>query len=446
MRGNAAIRLSEHFTVPRLLRFTFPTVIMLVLTMVYGVADGLFVSNLVGKTSFAAVNFIMPFLIILGCAGFMFGSGGSALIAKTLGQGNQKRANELFSMVVYAALLCGILLAAIGLVSVRPVAALMGAEGELLENSVLYGRVTLLALPFFILQYEFQCLFATAEKPKLGLLITAAAGLTNVLLDALFVAVFRWGVAGAAAATAFSQFVGGTIPLIYFGRENSSTLRLGKWKFDGKALLKACTNGCSELMSSISSALVSMLYNLQLMRLAGENGVAAYGVLMYVSDIFQAVFLGYAVGVSPVIGYHFGAQNDDEMKSLRRKSTALITAFSVLMFAASQLLAKPLSMIFVGYDQTLWDMTLYAFRIFSFSFLLTGFSIFGSAFFTALNDGVVSAVISFLRTFVFRCSMVIALPAIWELDGVWVSVVFAEALAAITTGLFLIGNQKKYRY
>ncbi len=446
MKNKVTIRLSEHFTFRRLLRFTFPSVAMLILTMIYGVVDGLFVSNLVGKTSFAAVNFIMPLLIILGCAGFMFGSGGSALIAKTLGQGNQKRANELFSMVVCAAALCGVLLAAVGAALVRPAAVLMGAEGELLENCVLYGRITLLALPFFILQYEFQCLFATAEKPKLGLAITAAAGLTNVILDALFVAVFRWGVAGAAAATAFSQFVGGVIPLLYFGRENSSALRFGKLKFDRRALLKACTNGCSELMSSVSSAVVSMLYNLQLMGLAGENGVAAYGVLMYVSDIFQAVFLGYAVGVSPVVGYHFGAQNHDEMKSLRRKSIALITIFSIAMFAAGQLLARPLSMLFVGYDEMLLDMTVYAFRIFSFSFLLTGFTIFGSAFFTALNDGVVSAVISFLRTFVFRCSMVIALPAIWELDGVWVSVVFAEALAAITTGLFLIGNQKKYRY
>lgn len=444
--GKMTIQLSDHFTFRRLLRFTLPSVVMLIFTTIYGVVDGLFVSNFVGKTSFAAVNFIMPLLIILGCAGFMFGTGGGALISKTLGQGKRERANELFSMVVYAALLCGILLAVIGFVSVRPVAVLMGAKGPLLENSVLYGKITLLALPFFILQYEFQCLFATAGKTDLGLTVTVAAGLTNVVLDALFVAVFRWGLAGAAAATSFSQFVGGVIPLVYFGRRNSSALRLGKLKFDGKALLKICTNGSSELMSSISSALVSILYNLQLMRLAGENGVAAYGVLMYVSDIFQAVFIGYAVGAAPVIGYHFGAQNLDELKSLRRKSIALTMIFSAAMFAASQLLAKPLSTVFTGYDPTLLDMTLHAFRIFSFSFLLTGLPVFASAFFTALNDGAVSAILSFLRTFVFRCSMVIVLPMIWRLDGIWVSVVFAEVLAAVTTVLFLITKQKKYQY
>lgn len=440
------IQLSDHFTYQRLLRYTFPTVIMLIFTTIYNVVDGFFVSNFVGKTPFAAVNFIMPLLMILGCVGFMFGTGGGALIAKTLGEGDQKKANEFFSMIVYAAAACGTLLAIMGFVFARPVAALMGAEGELLENSVVYGRIILIALPFFTLQYEFQCLFATAGKPNLGLVITVAAGLTNVVLDALFVAVFRWGLEGAAAATALSQFVGGVIPLFYFGRVNSSSLRLGKCRFDGRALLKACTNGSSELLSNISTSIVSILYNLQLMRWAGENGVAAYGVLMYVSAIFQAIFVGYSVGTSPVIGYHYGAQNYDELKSLRKKGLILTIVFSIVMFITGQSLAKPLSLIFVSYDETLLNMTLNAFRIFSFSFLLSGFGVFGSAFFTALNDGATSALISFLRTMVFQCSMVIVLPMIWELNGIWMSVVAAEALATIMTVLFLIGKQKKYHY
>lgn len=440
------IQLSDHFTYQRLLRYTFPTVIMLIFTTIYNVVDGFFVSNFVGKTPFAAVNFIMPLLMILGCVGFMFGTGGGALIAKTLGEGDQKKANEFFSMIVYAAAACGTLLAIMGFVFARPVAALMGAEGELLENSVVYGRIILIALPFFTLQYEFQCLFATAGKPNLGLVITVAAGLTNVVLDALFVAVFRWGLEGAAAATALSQFVGGVIPLLYFGRTNSSSLRLGKCRFDGRALLKACTNGSSELLSNISTSIVSILYNLQLMRWAGENGVAAYGVLMYVSAIFQAIFVGYSVGTSPVIGYHYGAQNYDELKSLRKKGLMLTIVFSIVMFITGQSLAKPLSLIFVSYDETLLNMTLNAFRIFSFSFLLSGFGVFGSAFFTALNDGATSALISFLRTMVFQCSMVIILPMIWELNGVWMSVVAAEALATIMTVLFLIVKQKKYHY
>lgn len=440
------IQLSDHFTYQRLLRYTFPSVVMLIFTTIYSVVDGFFVSNYVGKTPFAAVNFIMPLLIILGCVGFMFGTGGSALIAKTLGEGDRERANELFSMIVYTAAACGTVLAVIGFILVRPIAALLGAEGQLLENSVVYGRMILIALPFFTLQYEFQCLFATAGKPSLGLAITAAAGLTNMALDALFVAVFRWGLVGAAAATALSQFVGGVIPLIYFWRTDSGILRLGKCRFDARALLKTCTNGSSELLSNISMSVVSILYNLQLMRWAGEDGVAAYGVLMYVGGIFQAVFLGYSVGVSPVVGYHFGAQNYDELKSLRKKSLTLTAFFSAAMLLAGQLLARPLSLIFVSYDETLLDMTLHAFRIFSFSFLLSGFSIFGSAFFTALNDGATSALISFLRTMVFQCSMVLVLPMIWELDGVWMSVVAAEALAAVTTTLFLAGKQKKYRY
>ena len=419
---------------------------MMVFTSIYGVVDGFFVSNYVGKTPFAAVNFIMPLLIILGCAGFMFGTGGSALIAKNMGEGNMKKANELFSLIVYAAVACGILLMVLGLIFIRPVALLMGAKGQLLDDSVLYGNIILIAQPFFILQYEFQCLFATAEKPKFGLYVTVASGVTNMILDAIFVAIFHWGLVGAAAATAFSQFVGGVIPLIYFARKNSSQLQLGTCKFDGRALLKTCTNGSSELMSSISASVVGMLYNIQLMKYAGENGVAAYGVLMYVSMIFQAIFIGYSVGGAPIVGYHYGAQNYDELKNLRKKSIILINIFSILMFMAGQILAKPLSLIFVSYDRELLEMTIHAFTIFSFSFLLSGFSIFSSSFFTALNDGLTSALISFLRTMVFQSSTVMIFPMFWALDGIWISIVAAEVMATVVIILLLIGKQKKYHY
>ncbi len=440
------IQLSDHFNFQRLLGFTFPSIIMMVFTSIYGVVDGFFVSNYVGKTPFAAVNFIMPLLIILGCAGFMFGTGGSALIAKNMGEGNMKKANELFSLIVYAAVACGILLMVLGLIFIRPVALLMGAKGQLLDDSVLYGNIILIAQPFFILQYEFQCLFATAEKPKFGLYVTVASGVTNMILDAIFVAIFHWGLVGAAAATAFSQFVGGVIPLIYFARKNSSQLQLGTCKFDGRALLKTCTNGSSELMSSISASVVGMLYNIQLMKYAGENGVAAYGVLMYVSMIFQAIFIGYSVGGAPIVGYHYGAQNYDELKNLRKKSIILINIFSILMFMAGQILAKPLSLIFVSYDRELLEMTIHAFTIFSFSFLLSGFSIFSSSFFTALNDGLTSALISFLRTMVFQSSTVMIFPMFWALDGIWISIVAAEVMATVVIILLLIGKQKKYHY
>ena len=440
------IQLSDHFNYKRLIKFTLPSVIMLVFTSIYGVVDGFFVSNFVGKTPFAAVNFIMPFLMILGCIGFMFGTGGGALIAKTIGEGDREKANRLLSMIVTVSVICGIVLAIAGIITLRPVAALLGAQGQLLEDSVVYGRVIIIAIPAYILQYEFQCLFATANKPKLGLLVTVAAGLTNIVLDALFVAVFKWGLVGAAAATAISQCVGGILPLIYFAKPNSSLLRLTKFSFDRKALVKTCTNGSSELMSNISMSVVSMLYNVQLLKYAGENGVAAYGVLMYLNLVFQAIFLGFSVGVAPVVSYNTGACNYDELKSLLKKCLVTISVSAILMFAASELSAKPLSSLFVGYDESLFDMTVNAFFIYSFSFLFSGFAVFGSSFFTALNDGLISALIAFLRTLVFQVVAVLTFPLIWGLKGIWYSIVVAEMLAVAVTAAFLIIKKKKYRY
>lgn len=441
-----SIQLSNHFTYKKLLRFTLPSVVMMIFTSIYGVVDGFFVSNFVGKTPFAAVNFIMPFLMILGSVGFMFGTGGSALIAKTMGEGDHEKAKRLFSLIVYVSAACGIVIAALGFVFIRPIAALLGAKDTMLDDCVTYGRIILLALPAYILQYEFQSFFVTAEKPQLGLIVTVAAGVTNIALDALLVAVFPLGLSGAAAATALSQCVGGIVPLIYFFRPNSGRLRLGRAKYDGKALLKTCTNGSSELMSNISMSVVSMLYNVQLMKYAGEDGVAAYGVLMYVNMIFLAAFIGYSVGTAPVIGYHYGAGNHEELKSLLKKSLTLIGIVSVVMLIAAELLAKPLAMLFVGYDEGLLALTLRGFVIYSFSFLFAGIAVFGSSFFTALNNGLVSALISFLRTLVFQVAAVLIFPLIWEIDGIWISIVAAELMAAVVTSLFLLGKRKKYHY
>lgn len=440
------IQLSEHFTYRKLLSFTFPSVVMLVFTSVYGVVDGFFVSNFVGKTSFTAVNFIMPFLMILGSVGFMFGTGGGALIAKTLGEGKEEKARNLFSMIVYVSIACGAFLSVFGILFVRPIAALLGAEGQLLEDCVTYGRIILAALPAYVLQYEFQCLFATAGKPALGLYVTVAAGVTNMVLDALFVAVFHWGIPGAAGATLFSQCVGGGIPLIYFARPNKSLLKLGRTQFLGRELLKACGNGSSELMSNISMSIVSMLYNVQLLKYAGEDGVAAYGVLMYVSMIFLAVFIGYSVGTAPVIGYQYGAKNHGELKSLRKKSLLLIGIFALFMFAAAYFLAIPLSNLFVGYDRELLALTIRGFSIFSYCFLFSGFAIFGSSFFTALNNGLISASIAFLRTLVFQIAAVLILPLFWGVDGIWLSIVAAEVMAVVVTVFFLKSQREKYGY
>lgn len=440
------IQLSDHFTYQRLFRFTFPSIVMMIFTSVYGVVDGFFVSNFVGKTPFAAVNFIYPFIMVLGAAGFMFGTGGSALIAKTLGEGERDKANRLFSLIVYVSLASGIGIALLGCLTIRPIAVLLGAEGILLEDCVLYGRIILLALPAFMLQFAFQSFFITAEKPQLGLAVTVASGVTNMVLDALLVAVFPLGLVGAALATAMSQVVGGIIPLFYFFRKNTSLLRLTHTTWDSRAMLNTCTNGFSELMSNISMSLVGMLYNAQLMHYAGENGVAAYGVLMYVNFVFLAAFIGYAVGTAPVVGFHYGAGNHSELKSLLKKSLVIIGGFSLGMLLLAQGLAGPLSGIFVGYDEQLFVLTLRGFRLYSFSFLFAGIAIYGSSFFTALNNGLISALISILRTMVFQIVAVIVFPLIWEIDGIWISIVAAELLAAVVTICCIGGMRKKYQY
>lgn len=440
------IQLSDHFTYKKLLRFTLPSIAMMLFTSIYGVVDGFFVSNFAGKTAFAAVNLIMPFLMIVGAVGFMFGTGGCALVARTLGEGQSDKANRQFSLLVYTTIAIGIVFAALGIIFIRPVALILGADEEMADICVNYGRIVLLALPAFMLQYAFQAFFPLAQKPGLGLWVTVFAGVANMVLDALFVAVFNWGYVGAAAATAISQAIGGFVPLLYFARKNTSLLRLGATSIDFKSLLQAASNGCSELLSSISFSLVSILYNLQLMAHAGEEGVAAYGVLMYVSMVFQAIFIGYSMGTSPVVGYNFGANNKEELKSVFKKSLIIIGISSAIMFLLSELLAYPLTVLFVGYDTKLLEITLEAFIIFSFSFLFFGFGIYSSSFFTALSNGPVSAVISFLRTVVFQVAAVIVMPLLLGLTGIWYSIVVTEVLALIVAFIFVIALRKRYGY
>jgi len=440
------IQLSDHFGYGRLVRFTMPSILMMIFTSIYGVVDGFFVSNFVGKTPFAAVNFIMPFLMVVGALGFMFGTGGSALIAKTMGEGKKEKAREIFSLLVYATVISGVVIAVLSIVFLRPIAAFLGAEGTMLEECVLYGRVILVALPFLMVQYAFSSFVITAEKPKLGLAVTVIAGVANMLGDFLFMAVLEWGIVGAALATAIGQIIGGVIPLVYFARKNASCLQLGKPKWDSKAILRTCTNGSSELMSNISMSVVGMLYNAQLMKYAGEDGVAAYGTIMYVNFIFLAVFIGYATGVAPIISFHYGAANEGEVKGLLGRSTVIVLIASVAMFLISEFLAMPLAKMFVGYDGALLKMTVHAFTIYAVSFLFSGFAIFGSAFFTALNDGLTSALISFLRTLLFQSAAVMLMPLIWDLDGIWYSVVAAEIMAVMVTLVFLLVKRKKYKY
>lgn len=440
------IQLSEHFTYGKLLKFTFPSIIMMVFTSIYGVVDGVFVSNFAGSESFAAVNLIMPFLMVLGAIGFMLGTGGSALVAFILGTGDGQKANRVFSLMVYVLIVLGGIFMVGGILFMEPMARLLGADETMLPVCVQYGRIVMLGLIPFMLQNTFQSFLVTAERPHFGLYITIAAGVTNMALDALFVGVFRWGVAGAAAATVISQIVGGVIPLVYFICPNKSKLRLGKTKMDFRVLGKAAANGSSEFMTNVSMSLVNMLYNWQLMRLIGAQGVAVFGIIMYVSFIFAAIFIGYSMGSAPVIGFHYGAGNKEELKGLFRKSLWILLVFSVVLTGLAMMLAKPLAMIFVAYDAELLELTKRALTIYSLAFLMSGFNIFASSFFTALNDGLTSALISFGRTLMFQVASVLLLPLIFDVDGIWAAVILAEGLALILSAVCVIRNRKKYGY
>lgn len=442
------IQLSDHFTYQKLIKFTMPSMAMMIFTSIYGIVDGFFVSNFVGKTPFAAVNLIMPFLMITATVGFMFGTGGSAIVAKTFGEQKPALANSYFSLFVYVATALGVFFAVLGYIYIRPIAVFLGAEGELLKACVIYGRINMIGLPFFLWQLLFQSFFVTAERPNMGLGVTIASGVTNMVLDAVLVILLpqEYKLAGAAWATVLSQVVGGVVPLIYFFCPNSSILRLGKTRYDGKAILKATVNGSSEFMSNVAMSVVAMLYNTQLLRFAGEDGVAAYGVMMYVSMIFAGAFIGYSIGTAPVVSYHFGAQNHDELKSILRKSLYMLGIFGAVMFIAAELTAPALAKFFVGYDEDLMKLTIHGARIGALSFLLMGFAMFSSGFFTALNDGVTSAIISFLRTLVFEAAAVIFLPMLLGVDGIWWAIVAAEMMAVVLAVFFLAVKQKKYHY
>lgn len=440
------ISLSDHFTYKRLFIFTLPPILMMIFTSVYGVVDGLFVSNCVGKTAFAAINLIMPFIMILGGIGFMIGTGGTALVAKVLGIGDSEKANRYFSMMIIFTIILGVILTAVGVAFTEKAAQILGAKDEMIKDCVLYGRISILFTVAFMLQNVFQSFFVAAEKPKLGLFAILAAGFTNIGLDALFVAVFGWGVAGAALATGLSQCIGGVLPVIYFAGKNSSRLHLVKTGLSLKPLVDACINGSSELMSNISASVISMIYNMQLLRYIGNDGVSAYGVLMYVQFVFIAIFIGYAIGSAPVVSFHYGAQNHGELKNMLKKSTVLMLSLGAVLSAAAFFLAPAFSKMFVGYDYELYTLTNHAFKFFAISFLLSGFNIYVSSFFTALNNGAVSAAVSFLRTLVFQTSAVIILPLILGVDGIWWAITVAEICAFIISVIFLFAKKNEYKY
>ena len=441
-----AVKLSDHFTCKKLLRFVFPSVMMMICTSIYSIVDGYFVSNYVGKTAFSAVNLTMPILIIMGAIGFMIGTGGTAIVAKLLGEKETEKANGIFSFLTYALITAGVVTSLLCLPLLRPLLIFLGAKGDMLKQAVLYSTIIISANTCFMVQNLFQSFFIAAEKPKLGLYVTLLAGGTNIVLDFLLVGVFSFGIAGAAVATIASQFVGCIIPLIYFARPNSSLLRLTKPKVDFKALLKACTNGSSELMSNLAASMVSMLFNFQLLKYQPENGLAAYGTIMYVNFIFAAIFFGYAMGSSPIVSFHYGAKNKPELHNLYQKGLALMSVGGVVMATVSFVGAPLFAKLFVGYDDALMQLTVQGFRLYAPTFALMGFNVFSSAFFTALNNGGVSATISFARTFVFQTIAILTLPLLFGTNGIWIATATAELLSLAVTAYFFVSRKSKYGY
>ena len=440
------IELSEHFTYKKLIKFTLPTIVMMIFTSIYGVVDGVFISNVAGSNSFASINLIMPVIMIIGTIGFMIGTGGSAIISKTLGEGKKEEANRQFSMLIYLEIILGVIFTIIGIIFLRPIAKMLGATEEMMGDCLTYGRILLFGMTSFILQNSFQSFMVVAEKPKFGLAISVAAGITNIVLDFLLIYVFRLGVAGAAIATVTSQIVGAIIPLVYFSKKNNTMLKIGKTKFKLSTIIKTCTNGSSEMVTNLSMSLINILFNMQLMKFAGANGVSAYGIIMYVGFLFVGTYMGYSVGTAPIIGYHYGAENKEELKSLLSKSLKLLGVVAIIMTALAEILSKPLASIFVSYDKELLELTINALRLYSLSYIISWFNIFASSFFTALNNGLVSALISFLRTLVFQVAMILILPAIWGINGIWISVACAEILSLFVSIMFFVKNKKKYEY
>lgn len=440
------INLSEHFTYKKLIRFTLSTIIMMIFTSIYGVVDGLFISNVVGSNAFAAINLIMPLIMIVGTVGFMIGTGGSAIISKTLGEGDKEKASQYFSMLVYLEIILGVIFTVIALLVIEPVAKLLGATEDMMGDCLTYGRILLIGMTAFILQNSFQSFMVVAEKPNFGLVISIISGITNMVLDFFFIYLFKWGVAGAALATITSQFVGAIIPMVYFARKNSTMLKLGKAKFELSPIIKTCTNGSSEMVTNLSMSLVNILFNMQLMKFAGANGVSAYGIIMYIGFLFVGTYVGYSVGSAPVISYHYGASHQEELKSLLSESIKLLGIIAIMMTFLAEILAKPLASIFVSYDKELLELTINAIRLYSLSYVISWFNIFASSFFTALNDGFISALISFLRTLVFQVITILVLPAIGGLDGIWISVLVAEILSIIVSIICFVKNKGKYEY
>lgn len=441
------IELSGHYSVRRLLVSAVPSIVMILVTSLYSIVDGVFVSNFAGTTPFAALNLMWPAMQVVTVLGLMVGTGGSALVSKTKGEGDDKKADAIFSTLVRFTLILGVIMGALFFILTPQIARWLGAEGELLRQSIIYARICISVAPVFMIQMAFNSFFMAAEKPQLGTALSIASGITNIIVDAVLIVWLKMGIAGAAIGTASGMAVGGLYPIFYFSsKRNSSSLHLVKNTAEFRHVLKACSNGLSEYVGNIALSVVSICYNVQLMKYLGENGVSVYGILMYLGFAFASLFIGYNIMATPVIGYNYGAGNRPELKSLLNKSMGIVLTTGILLAGIVTALARPLATIFVSYDPELLDLAVRAIRIYFISFTICGINMFTSAWFTGLNNGIVSAVAAFTRTLVFELGAVFVIPALFGIDAIWAAVNVAEVLALILSAALILAFRRRYGY
>ena len=446
------IRLSDHFTFKKLLKAALAPMLMMVFTSLYTIVDGVCISNFCGKESFAGVNLIFPIIMIVGGLGFMLGTGGSALVGKLLGEKKDLEARQTFTMTIIFTILIGLTITIAGVLLIETLVYAMTsvATGDIsqkmIDEAILYGRLLMAGQVFFMLQNVFQSFFIVDEKPVLGFVFILIGGLTNIVLDILFIGVCKWGIIGAAAATICGYLSGSLGPIIYFLIRKNDYIHFERTKLKLKPLIKICFNGSSEFVNNISSSIVSIVFNMQLLHYFGEDGINAYGIIMYLAFVFTAIFLGYSSAVAPIESYNYGAQNNKELKNVLIKSLIITSILSVSMFIISFTLAEPFSFIFANGSDTLLKITTNGMRIYSIAFLFIGLSIYISTFFTALNNGLISALIAFLRTLVFQIVFVFVFPLFLGKYGIFFAILAAEIMSILLAITFLLIYKKKYRY
>lgn len=437
--------IAQKFNVFTLLKFAFPTMVMMVFMSLYTIVDGIFVSRLVGSNALSAVNIVYPVISLLIACGIMLSTGGSAIVARQMGEKREQEARENFSMLAVVSVLTGIVILVLGLMFLEPICRILGGTPVLLEDCKIYLGVLLGFGPLTMLQMLFQTFFVTAGKPGLGLGLTLTGGVVNMVLDYVFMGPMQMGVLGAALATGLGQAIMAVAGVVYFLKVKGN-LYFVKPVFRGNILLQSCGNGSSEMVSNLSTAVVTFLFNITMLKLAGEDGVAAITIVLYGQFLFTALYLGFSMGVAPVVSFNYGNQNHAQLKRIYKICIGFILGSSVFILGIALLFSEPIVGIFTGEENHTYELAVEGFFQFSFNYLFAGINIFASALFTSLSNGKISAIISFCRTFVFITVSIVLLPRVMGITGVWLSVPLAELVTLFISITYLKGQKEVYHY